>query len=398
MNKFTVPQSEIENRIKKIQKALQDNGIDGALIVQRMDLYYFSGTAQAGFLYIPAVNEPLLLVKKYFPRAREESPLNNIIEIQSIKEIPYRIVDTYEKLPETIGFELDVLPVKDFNFYQTLFNTCKCVDASPLIFKLRIKKSAWEIEQMEKTAELSRKNFEYMKEILRPGLTEIEFAGMCETFARRNGHGGLLRFRHFQAEGYPWHILSGTSGGMVGMLDAPASGEGTSVAFPCGAGNKVIEKNEPIMADFGSVLNGYHVDETRMFAIGSMPQKAQNASMAAIEIHNSVIEKAKPGITLDELFSHSVTLAKKLGYEDEYLGPKGYKVTFVAHGVGIEMSEPPFIAKGKKEPLEPGMTFALEPKLVFTDEFAAGIESVFLVTDTGARLITKVPVEAFIVK
>jgi len=397
MNKFTVPQSEIENRIKKIQKALQDNGIDGVLIVQRMDLYYFSGTAQAGFLYIPAVNEPLLLIKKYFPRAREESPLNNIIEIQSIKEIPDRIVDTYEKLPENIGFELDVLPVKDFNFYQKLFNTCKCVDASPLIFKLRIKKSAWEIEQMEKTAELSRKNFEHMKEILRPGLTEIEFAGMCETFARRNGHGGLLRFRHFQAEGYPWHILSGTSGGMVGMLDAPASGEGTSVAFPCGAGNKVIEANEPIMVDFGSVLNGYHVDETRMFAIGSIPEKAQKASMAAIEIHNSVIEKARPGITLDELYSHSVNLAKKLGYEDEYLGPKGYKVSFVAHGVGIEMSEPPFIAKGKREPLEPGMTFALEPKLVFENEFAAGIESVFLVTESGARLITKVPVEVFII-
>jgi Xaa-Pro aminopeptidase len=220
---------------------------------------------------------------------------------------------------------------------------------------------------------------------------------MCETFARRNGHGGLLRFRHFQAEGYPWHILSGTSGGMVGMLDAPASGEGTSVAFPCGAGNKVIEADEPIMVDFGSVLNGYHVDETRMFAIGSMPEKAHRASMAGIEIHNSIIDKAKPGISLDELFSHSVSLAKQLGYAEQYLGPEGYKVSFVAHGVGIEMSEPPFIAKGKREPLEPGMTFALEPKLVFENAFAAGIESVFLVTDTGARLITKVPVEIFIV-
>ena len=237
-----------------------------------------------------------------------------------------------------------------------------------------------------------------MKEILKPGLKEIEFDGMCETFARKHGHGGLLRFRHFQAEGYPWHILSGESGGMVGMLDAPASGEGTSIAFPCGAGNKVIKANEPIMVDFGSVLNGYHVDETRMFAIGSMPEKAHKVSIAAIEIHNGIIEKAKPGITLGELFSYSVNLAKTLGFEEQYLGPKGYKVNFVAHGVGLEMAEPPYIAKGKDEPLQPGMTFALEPKLVFQNEFAAGIESAFLVTETGSRLITKVPVEIFIVK
>lgn len=397
MTKFKVPQAEIENRISKIQKELQDNEIDGILIVQRMDLYYFSGTAQAGVLYIPAETEPLLLIKKYFPRAKEESPLKEIIEIKSIKELPERIIDNYRKLPDVMGFELDVLPVNEFYFYQKLFNTCKCTDASPLILKLRIIKSDWEIEQMEKTAELSRKNFKHMKEILRPGLTEIEFAAMCETFARKHGHGGLLRFRHFQAEGFPWHILSGESGGMVGMLDAPASGEGTSIAFPCGAGHKTIKANEPIMADFGSVLNGYHVDETRMFAIESMPEKAHKASVASIEIHNCIIEKAKPGVTLDELFSYSVDLAKSLGFEEQYLGPQGYKVSFVAHGVGLEMAEPPYIAKGKDEPLQPGMTFALEPKLVFQNEFAAGIESVFLVTKTGSRLITKVPVEIFII-
>jgi Xaa-Pro aminopeptidase len=42
------------------------------------------------------------------------------------------------------------------------------------------------------------------------------------------------------------------------------------------------------------------------------------------------------------------------------------------------------------------MTFALEPKLVFENQFIAGIESVFLVTKTGARLITQVPPEIFV--
>ncbi len=316
MDKFKVPSGEIDRRIKKIRKELQDNGIDGLLIVQRVDLFYFSGTAQTGFLYIPAEGQPVLFIKRYLPRAREESSIKNIIEVKSIKEVPGFISDFYGKLPGTIGLEFDVLPVRDFNFYKRLFAAEKFVDGSHLIHKVRMIKSDWEIEQIEKTAELSQKTFEYMKSAIRPGLTEMEFSGMYETFARKLGHGAKLRVRDYQTEGYPWHILSGTNGGLLGLLDSPASGEGTSAAFPCGGGNKLLAADEPIMIDLGSVLNGYHMDETRMFAIESMPVRAMNACRAAIEIHNAVLEIVKPGISLDELFLHSVETAKSLGYAE----------------------------------------------------------------------------------
>ena len=400
IDKFKVPSGEIDRRIKKIQKELQgnwqDNEIDGLLIVQRVDLFYFSGTAQTGFLYIPAEGQPVLFIKRYLPRAREESSIKNIIEVKSIKEVPGFISDFYGKLPGTIGLEFDVLPVRDFNFYKRLFAAEKFVDGSHLIHKVRMIKSDWEIEQIEKTAELSQKTFEYIKSAIRPGLTEMEFSGMYETFARKLGHGAKLRVRDYQTEGYPWHILSGTNGGLLGLLDSPASGEGTSAAFPCGGGNKLLAADEPIMIDFGSVLNGYHMDETRMFAIESMPGRAMDACRAAIEIHNAVLEIVKPDISLDELFLHSVETAKSLGYSEPYLGPPGHEVSFVGHGIGLELIEFPIIAGGKKERLEPGMTFALEPKMVFENEFSAGIESVFLVTETGARLISKMPLEIFI--
>jgi len=396
MDKFKVPSGEIYRRIKRIQKELQGNEIDGLFIVQRVDLFYFSGTAQTGFLYIPAGGQPVLFIKRYLPRAREESSIKNIIEIKSIKEVPGLIVDFCDKLPGTFGFEFDVLPVRDFNFYKRLFDVEKFVDGSHLIHKVRMIKSDWEIEQIEKTAELSQKTFEYMKSAIRPGLTEMEFAGMYETFARKIGHGAKLRVRDFQTEGYPWHILSGTNGGLLGLLDSPASGEGTSAAFPCGGGNKLLAPDEPIMIDFGSVLNGYHMDETRMFAIESMPGQAMDACRAAIDIHNDVLEKVKPGISLDELFRHSVKTAKSLGYAKPYLGPPGHEVSFVGHGIGLELIEPPIIAKGRDVLLKPGMIFALEPKMVFENEFSAGIESVFLVTETGARLISRVPLEIFI--
>ncbi len=393
---FRVPASEIRRRKAAIQSELRRSEMDGLFIVQRVDLFYFSGTAQNGFLYMPAEGEPLLCIKKYMPRAQKESPLENIVEVGSINDVPGLLSDFFGKHPRTLGLEFDVLPVRDFNFYRGRLQAKDYVDGSPLIHKVRMIKSPWEIEQMERTAELSQKTFEYMRKTIRPGFTEMEFAGMFETFARRIGHGAKMRVRDYQTEGYPWHILSGKSGGMVGLLDSPASGEGTSVAFPCGAGNKPLAAQEPIMIDFTSVLNGYHLDETRMFAIGTMPDRAMRVSQAAIHIHNTVLERVKPGITVGELFEFSASEAKSLGVEEQYLGPPGYKVTFIGHGVGLELIEPPIIAKGREDPLLPGMTVALEPKMVFQKEFAAGIESVLLVTDTGCDLISKVPVEIFI--
>ena len=345
---------------------------------------------------MPAEGEPLLCIKKYMPRAQKESPLQNIVEIGSINDVPGLLSDSFGKRPRTLGFELDVLPVRDFNFFRGRLGVKDYMDGSPLIQKVRMIKSPWEIEQMDSTAQLSQKTFEYIRTTIRPGFTEMEFAGMFETFARKLGHGAKMRVRDYQTEGYPWHILSGKSGGMVGLLDSPASGEGTSVAFPCGAGNKPLAAQEPIMIDFTSVLNGYHLDETRMFAIDAMPDRAMRASQATIHLHNAVLERVKPGITVGELFEISASEAKSLGYEEQYLGPPGYKVTFIGHGLGLELIEPPVIAKGKEDPLLPGMTFALEPKMVFQKEFAAGIESVLLVTASGCRLVSKVPVKIFI--
>ena len=150
------------------------------------------------------------------------------------------------------------------------------------------------------------------------------------------------------------------------------------------------------MIDFGFMHNGYHMDETRMFAIGSMPEKARKAGDAAITIHNTVLENVKPGIPVNALFDISAKTAKSLGYADQYLGPNGYKVNFIGHGLGVEMIEPPFIAQNRRDLLEPGMVFALEPKMVFENEFSAGIESVFRVTETGCELVSKVAVGMFV--
>ena len=73
--------------LKNLQHHLIQNEVDAALILQRVDLFYFSGTIQQGNLYIPARGTPLLMVNKSAERARAESAIKRIVNLDSPKRI-----------------------------------------------------------------------------------------------------------------------------------------------------------------------------------------------------------------------------------------------------------------------------------------------------------------------
>ncbi|RLF55742.1 MAG: aminopeptidase P family protein, partial [Thermoplasmata archaeon] len=179
-----------------------------------------------------------------------------------------------------------------------------------------------------------------------------------------------------------------SAAGIVSQSDSPMGGLGLSPAFPVGASLRSMGPNEPIMVDFGTCYHGYQADETRMFSIGKMEKRFVDAYLACREIHDAVLEDVRPGADCEALFLKSVEIAEKLGYKDNYLGPTGLQTRFVAHGIGLELNEPPFLAKGHSYPLEQGMTFAVEPKMVFPGEGGVGLENTVLVTADGYEVLT----------
>jgi Xaa-Pro aminopeptidase len=168
-------------------------------------------------------------------------------------------------------------------------------------------------------------------------------------------------------------------------------GLGVSPAFPVGGSLKTLKAHEPILVDFLCVYHGYMVDTTRMFSLGRMEDKFVAAHDAAQRIHDAVLEETRPGANCQELFRKSVHLADELGYHDFYLGPPGLQTTFVAHGIGLELGEFPYLAEGHDYPLEVGMVFSLEPKMVFPGEGCAGVENTVVVTEDGYEVLTPVP-------
>jgi Xaa-Pro aminopeptidase len=382
------PTKEIERRLIRIRAGMEKKEIEGLLVVQKMNLYYLSGTTQDGLLFIPVEGKPLLMIKRELERAKVESPLEQIVELKWVGEIATLIQAHCVKLPQSLGLELDVFPMKDYFKYQEFFPGTRFVDASLILRETRKIKSSFEIDLMRKAGEIGKKVFQKAKRILKKGMTEIEFGGLLEAAAKRYGHEGLLRVKSFNYEAYTWHVLSGVTGGIVSQSDSPMGGLGLSPAFPVGASLKKMRAHEPILVDFGTCFQGYQADETRMFSIGKMDQKFIDAYEACREIHDAVLQDARPGADCEAIFLKTLQLAEKLGYKDSYLGPPGLQTRFIAHGIGLELNELPFLAQGQSYPLEEGMTFAVEPKIVFPGEGSVGIENTVAVTRDGCEILT----------
>ena len=387
------PAEEIEERHRKLRRQMEAEGMEAFLSLQKMDCFYLSGTAQDALLFVSLDAKPLLLVKRELERARAESPLEQVVDLKSLRELPSLVAEHTGRLPRVLGLEMDVLPVRDYLRLQSMFPNSKFVDASGILRGLRKIKSPFEVGLMRKAGEIGQRVYREAGKVLRQGMTEIEFGGLLEAAAKRLGHEGLLRVRSFNYEAYSWHVLSGFTGGIVSQSDSPMGGLGLSPAFPVGAGRKTMKAREPILVDFGICYHGYQADETRMFSIGKMPAKFADAYRACREIHDAVLAGARPGADCEALFLKTLELAKEMGYEDSYLGPPGLQTKFIAHGIGLELNEYPFLAQGQSYPLEQGMTFAVEPKIVFPGEGSVGVENTVLVTKEGCDILTPIDME-----
>jgi len=384
----STPAAELEERIKKFQIHLNQNNIDGALIIQNTDLFYFAGTIQQAHLFIPADGKPLLMVRKSYERATEESNIKKIIPFSSPKQIPALLLEHGYRIPGVLGLETDVMPANFYFTYRECFENSKLTDVSHFIRLVRSIKSSYEIEIIKKAAFFSDMVAEKAKELLEEGITEIEFAGKVEAEARKLGHQGIVRMRLWGSEMFYGHIMAGPSAAIPSFLSSPTGGPGVSQAIAQGPGFMTIQKHQPILVDYVFAWMGYLADHTRIFSIGDLPDELIKAHRAMLDIHSMIKKEAKPGVKAGNLYEMASEMAERLGYGDHFMGVGDQRIRFVGHGIGLELDEYPFLAKGQKMALEEGMTIAVEPKLVFPGKGVVGIENTHLVGKDGLIQLT----------
>ena len=383
------PKNELEYRYRKLQVEMADEGLDAVIMLQNADLFYFTGTVQAGSLFVPVSGEPLYLVRRDYLRARMESGLAQVVPCSSLNELPGLLAGHGHRSPVRIGLELDLLPVMLFEKYRTLYPNAQFLDASPLIRRVRMVKSHYEIHILQDAGNQADKVYRRAAEFIREGVSELELAAELEHLSRLEGHQGYLRARAFNGELACGQILAGTDSAAPSSTDTPLGGMGLTPAFGHGASYNRIGRDEPIVVGFASCFDGYLVNQARIFAIGSLPDRLRRGYHDMLRIEALMMEMAETRPSWGSIYDACLALACQMGYADNFMGGPGSQVGYIGHGVGIEIDEYPLIAKGfHQETLQPGMVFAFGPKAVFPGEGAVGIENTFYLAESGLKRLT----------
>lgn len=384
----TTPETEIRHRIAQLQFHLLTNAIEGAIIIQNSDLFYFSGTIQQSQLYVPAQGDPLLMVRKSLERARSESAIQNIVSFSTPRQVPELIKAMGFTVPKTLGLELDVIPAQTYLDFQSLFDRTRIYDISHFIRQVRAIKSDYEIQMIREAALKSDQVDEYIRNTIKEGMTEIELAGLAEAYARKLGHQGVVRMRLWGSELFYGHLMCGASGAVPSYLASPTGGTGSGPAVAQGAGFGLIKTHEPILVDYVFAYKGYLSDQTRIFSIGELPDDLIKGHGAMLSIQDAIIHEARPGIAAGRIYEMAIELAGEAGYSENFMGTGDHRIRFVGHGVGLELDEYPFLAAGQKMLLHEDMVIALEPKLIFPGKGVVGIENTYWLTPNGLQQLT----------
>src|SRR5256885_10147161 len=175
-----ISSDELEWRWHRVRKFMT---CDSLVILQNVDLFYLTGTMQTGVVWFPREGEPLLAIRKSYERAKTESAVKNIVPLKTYSELPALIPNP----GETVGFELDVIPVATYQQISKYFSKSKIVDGSGAVKTARAVKSAYEVECIRRAAKQLDTMFLDIPSQLREGLSELDLSARMEYVLRMAG-------------------------------------------------------------------------------------------------------------------------------------------------------------------------------------------------------------------
>ena len=337
-------------RISSVQKELRNLEIPAILINNLTDIKYLSGfTGSTAYMIIDLEKAVLFTDGRYTIQATEEVYDHILVEI--IKD--YSTVFTiscaqYKKILLQPTCELE-LSNKITNANVEVY-----LDEKDFIKKLRMLKTASEIRLLKDQYELAGKAFIQTMKTVKYDQPEKNWAATLEYHMKTLGAKG---------ESFETIVASGVRG-----------------AMPHGvASDKIVEKNDPIIFDFGSRVD-FNSDYTRMVYSGNDEEVLKVIDIVRVAME-SAIDGIKEGLKCSEIDNIARSYITEQGYGDYFTHSLG-------HGIGLDVHELPYISKKSNFVLEDGMVFTIEPGIYLKDKFGVRIEQTVLVTGGKAELIS----------
>ncbi|WP_242202623.1 M24 family metallopeptidase [Aestuariivivens insulae] len=236
------------------------------------------------------------------------------------------------------------------------------INASKVINPCRMQKSKAEIAIMQVAMDITMEVQKAAARIMREGITAKEVEGFINEAHKRYG------------------IASGSYFCIVLF--------GVDSSFPHGVKSpKTLEPNEMVLVDTGCVLHDYISDITRTYVFGKPNDEQTKIWNIEKEAQLAAFNAAKLGRTCE-----SVDLAVRVVLESHGLGPD-YKLPGLphrtGHGIGLDIHENPYIVRGNKTVLKPGMCFSNEPMLCVPNAFGVRLEDHIYMTEDGPQWFTE---------
>jgi Xaa-Pro aminopeptidase len=347
------------SRQKKLAALLQLSGVEGLLVTHLPNIHYLCGfTGSAGVLLVLAgEGRPRLIFYtdgRYTQQAKEQVKGAKVVigKKTALAEVAARM----PALDGALGFESEHLSFAAYKQMKELLPKVRLKPVAGAVEQLRTIKDHDEVEQIRAAVLLGSSLFQSALGAIRPGTAESSVAGELEMQAR--------------------------NGGAEKMSFDPIVAAGPRSALPHGrASAQPIPDTGFIILDYGVILAGYCSDMTRTVHVGRASQAHRRMYNAVREAQLASIEAVRPGVEAGEVDRAGRQLLKKAGYGAYFTHSTG-------HGVGIEVHEPPRLAKGQTQILAPGMVITIEPGIYIPEEGGVRIEDMVLVTDSGHEVLT----------
>ncbi len=361
------PEKEYQERYERANALMERHGLDALVISAKDNYWYFTGLISYQFdhlmrpqiCFLPRGGKPLVLV--YGNEKAKAKALPWIGEVRSYVDVPFpqeMISDCLKEIglaEANLGFELGDdqrlgIPASYLSRLTEALPKAKIQDGSQALTDLRLIKSPMEILAMRRACEISMKAYERCLPELRPGVSWREVAerlyiAMIEEGAHPR-HPGFL------------------------MLNS-------STAYD----DRLYQKGDRMIADFGACYEGYYGDITRMAVFGKPSTEQKTEHQAACDVIQLCFDAMKPGSSIADLSRIANRELEKRGYQ-KVESPKR-----IGHGIGMARAEPPSLNEVERLLHKPGMILALEPK-VRTEKGSVHLEEDVLITENGAEFLT----------
>lgn len=260
-----------------------------------------------------------------------------------------------------IGVEFDGLSVTDFRLLSAALPQAELIDASDLVRRLKMIKSATEIGHLRTAVELAEAGIVTLRETIDPGVSRDELAsawekGVRAEAARRNVQNLTGLWEYVSVGQNPW-----TKGG-------------------------VVERGDLIKVDVGCLIAGYTSDTGRTFVCGT-PSALQARLFAALQTaYDAGLPLLGPGTAMSEVHRVTTGAMGKAGFP-------GYTRGHFGHGLGASLGseEWPFLSQQSDVIIEPGMVLAFETPWYVDGVGGMIIENQLLITQDGHEIMNRLP-------